>query len=317
MDVYEIEGCPICRNTSSEDHDVGDFFACKCGSQFKPKYRVETIKTHSGDWADSREEVRDRFLESARFKLSQFNDNLSIGDKILEIGCGTGEFLREAKRAGYKPTGVDANDDVVEYLRTQFHDIDVHHGQLQEVDLPAESFDGVMMSHLFEHIPEPRKFLSELNRLLTPRAVGYIGTPNVAAHSRYGFRSQFGGLNVADHKILYTPNTLRELLESEGFEVKRIWTSISGFDIPRAFRSWLIERLGIDTRQDLTSGDEKSGDSARSGRVTAWKALKTLDLLYTKSTYRAAPLFELLFAPYFAYIKRKGTAPMLNCVFRK
>jgi SAM-dependent methyltransferase len=314
-----IDRCPVCGSLP-DVRRVRDFYPCDCGTLFRPEISDETIETHSGDWAASREEVRNRFFESARKKISYVNDYLDESDRLLEIGIGTGELLIVANRAGLTPVGVDANRDVCEYCRDNLPGIEVHQGYLQEIGFDDDSFDAVMMSHLFEHVPEPDAFLQELDRILAPDGVGYIGTPNAAAYAPTPIRSQFGGLTVLDHKVLYTPATLERTLCRNGFSDVRTRTTIAGFDIPNAIRSWIIEQLGIRTRDDRVenegSSPADSADRDSSGSLS-WRFLRRLNSAYSRFVHRFASAFDIIFHPYHEWLRRNGVAPMLHCIFRR
>lgn len=262
--------------------------------------------------------MRDRFFDSAREKLSHVEEYLAEGDRLLEIGIGTGEQLIVAERAGFEPVGVDANRDVYEYCRDNLQDIEVHHGYLQDVGFDDDAFDAVMMSHLFEHVPEPNGFLQEIERILKPGGVGYIGTPNAAAYAPTVIRSQFGGLTVLDHKVLYTPDTLERILRSNGFVSVQTWTTIAGFDVPNALRSWLIEQLGIERRDErFSSGDKETSETAEASTAASWRVLKRLNTAYSRFVHRFSPGFDAVLYPYHGWLRRKGIAPMLHCTFRR
>lgn len=314
-----IDSCPVC-GADPDNSRIRGFYPCECGTMFRPEIPDATIETHSGDWADRREKVRGRFFESARQKLSYLDEHLTNGDRLLEIGIGTGELLIVAEKAGLTPIGVDANRDVYEYCRDNLEGIKVHHGYLEEVGFDDDSFDAIMMSHLIEHVPQPNSFLQEVRRILVPGGVGYIGTPNPAAYAPTVIRSQFGGLTVLDHKVLYTPATLERMLRQNGFEDVQTWTTISGFDVPNAFRSWVIECLGVQTRDDrVESGDsEQEGEN---GEETAssikWRALRRLNTVYSHFVHQFAPLFDALFFPYHEWLRQNNAAPMQHCTFKR
>lgn len=309
-----IDVCPVCEGAPTAER-TKDFYPCDCGAYFKPEIPSGTIETHSGDWAERRKKVRDRFFESARNKLSYVDKNLSESDRLLEIGIGTGELLLESKRRGYDTVGIDANRDVYQYCRDNIPGVKVHHGYLREVSLEDESFDAIMMSHLFEHVPDPNGFLHEVGDLLNEGGIGYIGTPNVASYADTPIRSQFGGLNVADHKVLYTPNSLKRILEKNGFSEVQTWTTISGFDVAHALRSHLIEQLGIQTKEQRVTKD--TDDDSSDSRSLTWDVLREINTLYTDLTHRLAPVCNVLFLPYHERLKQDRKAPMLHCTFRK
>lgn len=87
--------------------------------------------------------------------------------RILDVGCGTGEFIRLAPR---RIIGIDIN--------RQRHS-KVKFGSATNIPYPAKSFDGLHCSHVIEHLSPPQayKFLSEAARVLKPQGILVISSP--------------------------------------------------------------------------------------------------------------------------------------------
>jgi SAM-dependent methyltransferase len=102
-----------------------------------------------------------------------FPFDTASGKKVLEVGCGAGydayEFCR--KLAIY--TGVDITPENIE--RTKKHlglfgfNADIRLGDAEKLDFPDESFDIVFSNGVLHHIPDIRRSLSEIQRVLKPR----------------------------------------------------------------------------------------------------------------------------------------------------
>jgi ubiquinone/menaquinone biosynthesis C-methylase UbiE len=97
---------------------------------------------------------------------------------ILVVGCGSGReagMLARAFKANV--TGIDLGDDYA------FDHVNAAPAKLLKMDardlkFPTHSFDMVFSFHVLEHIPEPERALAEMSRVLRPRGVYLIGTPN-------------------------------------------------------------------------------------------------------------------------------------------
>jgi SAM-dependent methyltransferase len=91
---------------------------------------------------------------------------MSKGEKILEPGCGRGEFLHAYKKLGMESYGLDLSPRAGEFLQG----IEVKQANLDNDPFPYEDnfFDVVYSKSLMEHLHHPDKFLKEVFRILKP-----------------------------------------------------------------------------------------------------------------------------------------------------
>jgi 2-polyprenyl-3-methyl-5-hydroxy-6-metoxy-1,4-benzoquinol methylase len=100
--------------------------------------------------------------------------------RLLDVGCGTGNFLHEMRRHGWDVAGVEPSERAAEYARQRFG-LDVRTGVLDDLDLPAGSFDAVSLWQVIEHVPDPRRTLAQVRRLLRPGGLLVVSAPNAGA----------------------------------------------------------------------------------------------------------------------------------------
>ncbi len=103
------------------------------------------------------------------------------GMKILDAGCGTGNFSIKLARLGCTVTGIDISPDMLAIAHSKNSpelSIDYLEMDLKELDFPDESFDGVFSMAAFEFIEDPDQVYQELFRLLKPGGQLLIGTIN-------------------------------------------------------------------------------------------------------------------------------------------
>jgi SAM-dependent methyltransferase len=143
----------------------------------------------------------------------------SIGNRVLEIGCGTGTFTRFLLDRELV-VGVDVMDTYVEASRQRFRDRPNVVIRLEDISRSTDAlmsyrFDSAVSVNVFEHIPDDRQALRAAFALLEP--AGRL-TLLVPGHPR--LMSPFD--RAIGHYRRYTKSTLRERLESSGFVVERI-----------------------------------------------------------------------------------------------
>jgi ubiquinone/menaquinone biosynthesis C-methylase UbiE len=144
---------------------------------------------------------------------------LSGGERVLDLGCGAGEFIAVAAQAGAaQVVGADVAEAALARARRRLPAGDLRvvpfDGPLPFTD---NAFDVVWASEVIEHVADTARWLSEVRRVLAPGGRLLITTP---AHGR--LRLLIGGIErysdpLGEHLHLYTAGSLRRLLEEFGF----------------------------------------------------------------------------------------------------
>lgn len=138
------------------------------------------------------------------------------GGRILDVGCGDGKFLANAKQAGWDVVGVEPDPKAVIAARKK--NIIVHEGMLNATEFEPESFDGITVRHVIEHIHEPVEILRHCHRLLKPGGWIWLETPNIEGigHQLYG--RNWRDLDPPRHLVLFTRSSIIRALKESGFE---------------------------------------------------------------------------------------------------
>lgn len=138
------------------------------------------------------------------------------GERLLDVGCGNGEFLELARLSGWGVVGVDFDPNAVKVARSR--GLDVRQGSVEVIDPAKERFDGITLSHVIEHVHDPLAVLRQCHALLKPGGWIWIETPNIDAqgHARYG--ANWRGLEPPRHLVLFSRNALFQALAEAGFQ---------------------------------------------------------------------------------------------------
>ena len=201
----------------------------------------------------------------------------SPGRRLLDVGCGTGAFLKVARDARWLVSGIGLGIASARFAGENLG-LSVRRGSLYDFEAPAASFDAVSMIEVIEHLERPREALLRVRRMLAPQGLLLVTTPNFDSLYRRMFGARWWVVNCEDeHIVLFTLDTLAGMLADCGFEV--VHGHIRGIDtlgIAREALDWIRGRQ----RDSFAHGAAVRGYyEARSAKARAKSALRRLGIL--------------------------------------
>lgn len=161
-------------------------------------------------------------VELRRSQYSHFIDKCGLaGKKIVEVGCGQGEFLQVLTEFPVEAYGIEHKSDLVELARGKGLQVTQGFTETEDTVIPGGPFDAFLSFNFMEHQPYPNTMMQCIYNNLTEGGYGLITVPSfeyILEHD--GFYEL-----LRDHIANYTQDTLRFLIERNGFtmlECKRI-----------------------------------------------------------------------------------------------
>jgi SAM-dependent methyltransferase len=167
-----------------------------------------------------------------------------LGSRVLEIGAGIGTITREIALGRERVFALEADGFYVQRLRNMFRDSDVVqpiHAPVEQTDwgaLAKERLDTVMLSNVLEHIKDDAAAVRQFRSVLPVDGRLVVLVP--------ALMSLYGGIDEAiGHFRRYTPATLRDVIESNGFRIESVeWLNLLG--IPGWFlNSRVLKRRSV------------------------------------------------------------------------
>jgi len=141
---------------------------------------------------------------------------------VLDIGCGRGDFLDNLRRlTGCQCFGIDFSDNAAKIAK-ELYSIDVFRGQFLDARYPDKSFNLITMWWYLEHDPNPLKTLSKCKNLLKDDGMLVFSVPNYASLNAKLFKAKWYHLDAPRHLSIYSPKTVKFLLEKSGFRLYRM-----------------------------------------------------------------------------------------------
>jgi 2-polyprenyl-3-methyl-5-hydroxy-6-metoxy-1,4-benzoquinol methylase len=255
MITLRNERCPICESSNRQllgkpgrisdafkaYSEIGQVNVVRCldctgkyihpmmyfSDEFRRKlYNINSFKSN-GAVDDSKNVGEKVTIMAAVRKLS----GETRGKTMLDIGCGTGEFLKAGANVGFTVTGIDVDTTTTEYI-TKKYGFRTITGLLGPETFPQGSFDVIVLSHVIEHLQEPMELLGAIHKTLKPNGLFVMCTPNSDCfgedvHNVYGrFRYDRSKCYYLSpflspyHIIGFNRKSARRILERSGFAVE-------------------------------------------------------------------------------------------------
>jgi 2-polyprenyl-3-methyl-5-hydroxy-6-metoxy-1,4-benzoquinol methylase len=135
--------------------------------------------------------------------------------RLLDVGCGNGEFLSCAGALGWHAEGIDVDPAAVAAARSSGCHARV--ASLDDRSLRACGYQHVTLSHVIEHVHNPIETLRRCRELLVPGGRLWLQTPNVDSRGHAVFGPAWRGLEPPRHLVLFSRAGLADLLQRAGF----------------------------------------------------------------------------------------------------
>ena len=149
-----------------------------------------------------------------KFKVIRENSN---GNNLLDIGCGTGEFLHYCKNKGFHATGIEPNPKARNFA-IQNYSLEVNdENHLKE--LPLSEYNVITLWHVLEHVHDLNGRIQTIKKLLKPDGTLLIAVPNSDSQDAQIFGQFWAAYDLPRHLYHFTPKTMKVLLERNGFTI--------------------------------------------------------------------------------------------------
>jgi 2-polyprenyl-3-methyl-5-hydroxy-6-metoxy-1,4-benzoquinol methylase len=151
-------------------------------------------------------------------RLEWVNKSAIYGEdrRLLDIGCGDGEFLSYAKKSGWKVCGVEISKEG--YDLSVKKGIEVYNEELKKISFDDNFFHAITLWDVLEHYISPRDELREIYRILKPGGMVFISTPNHKKAKVLG-RNWLGYNASYEHLSYFEASTLAQMLIDIGFKI--------------------------------------------------------------------------------------------------
>ncbi len=235
MNLENLTHCPICNSseftnvlvakdytTTQENFQIQK--CTKCQFVFtNPRPAAEAIgKYYQSDsyisHTDGGKGVLDKVYVTARSFTLRWKEQLVLKQhdqgELLDVGCGTGEFIHHMKNAGWSVAGMEPTESprtkASEKIQQKIY------SSLQDIN---QSFDVVTLWHVLEHIHDPNDTIIKLKSLLKENGTIFIAVPNHESPDAKEYQSHWAAYDVPRHLWHFSKSTMEQLMNKHGLKV--------------------------------------------------------------------------------------------------
>ena len=185
--------------------------------------------------------------------VKRYNDLLNSFEKyrtfnrILDVGCGIGFFLEEAKNHNWEAHGTEFTDEAINVCASK--NIIMHKGDIEDIDFGEIEFDVITSFEVIEHLKDPLKHFQKAAKLLRKGGLMYITTPNFNSLNSRILKDKWNVISYPEHLNYFTKASLDHLMTLSGF--KRISTRTEGISPGRLIKSRKGEKMDFSDKENI------------------------------------------------------------------
>lgn len=229
-----VEICPLCRSQSfAPRFSNKQMSVVRCGAcglvMSDPQPDDDTIERIYTETYFIGSDRDDLDIETGRLKRGTARLQLAeiiayvedrghgqLRPRVLEVGCGNGDFLVEARDAGFDIQGIDVSESAVAIANRILGEGTARAGQLEDLNIAPDSLDIVVLADVIEHVRDPAQLMARVRRILKPGGVVFVATPSLDSLSAR-LMGRFWVEYKLEHLFYFDQKTISRLLVQAGF----------------------------------------------------------------------------------------------------
>jgi len=198
---------------------------------------------------------------SLKRKLKLIDSFSSEAKILLDVGCGTGDFLQIAQQNNWTVSGIEPNEEARKIANSKTNNSVYNIEQLLE--FPKHSFDVITLWHVLEHLPNLEEQVSILKSLLKEKGTLVIAVPNYKSYDAKYYKNFWAAFDVPRHLWHFNQQSISSLFSKEYMEVVKT--------LPMKFDSYYISLLS----EKYKSGKTNIFNAFRVGLLSNLKAKRS------------------------------------------
>lgn len=238
MNLEKLSNCPLCNSTDIAVHltatdyttSLESFKLEKCNACNFVFTNPRPTATAIGNYYQSEKYISHTdggkglldkiYLVARRFtlnwKYNLINAEHPTGE-LLDVGCGTGEFVSHMKSKGWQVTGMEPSATAREKAAAK-----IEQAVYSNLDAVTKQFDVITLWHVLEHVHLLKETVTKIKSLLKPNGTIFIAVPNHESPDAKAYKHYWAAYDVPRHLWHFSKNTMEELVTEGGLKIDTI-----------------------------------------------------------------------------------------------
>jgi 2-polyprenyl-3-methyl-5-hydroxy-6-metoxy-1,4-benzoquinol methylase len=252
--MEQISVCPLCSGIN-----LIEYLSCKDNTVSKESFSIKECKGCSFLFTSPRPAIQEisKYYQSEDYishsnsrkglfnKLYQFIRNFTISQKeklvlnyvsrgtLLDIGCGTGEFLNYCSKQNWRVQGVEPGLSAREFAQKTYNLSVYDEAYINAI--PDSSYDVITLWHVLEHVHNLNERIDQLKKIVSDKGIILIAVPNPSSYDAKYYKEHWAAYDLPRHLYHFTPKTITQLFANHG--LKKVDT------LPMKFDSFYVSLL--------------------------------------------------------------------------
>ena len=261
--MKSINDCPVCQKSTFKKYlGLKDYMITKeefnivecsyCGFHFTNPipleenldkyYKSEEYISHSSNKKGLINSLYHMVRSRTLKHKVKWVKNEANGKQLLDIGSGTGHFLKVANANGFKGIGLEPNSQARDYAHKVNEVRSVTQEDLYKIDKNA--FDVITMWHVLEHVYNLRQDLQRISEILNSNGKLFIAVPNMNSFDARYYRNYWAAFDVPRHLYHFKQADISRLLLDFGLDLKKV--------IPMKYDAYYVSMLSEKYRSHIS-----------------------------------------------------------------
>ncbi len=273
---FERIACPFCDSAeATQFRAIADIVKCNgCGiiylrTRLNQSSQLGLYQKYAeGQSHMSPPSARDD-ITSSPLRRNEFLDEL-LGyiqpeGKLLDVGCGWGAFLDNARGRGFDLNGLEVTQNTIDFANNNLG-LEVINKAITEIDGQPGSLAAITMIHSLEHLPNPRQAIGKSYEQLRNGGVLCGIVPNIGSFASEWLKDNWEWIDPLHHLVHFSPESLADKLTEAGFIIEKLY-SVSGDFNTDSIKAILLNNSLISNESDSDAYIEKLNNEGRGEEI--------------------------------------------------
>jgi 2-polyprenyl-3-methyl-5-hydroxy-6-metoxy-1,4-benzoquinol methylase len=206
------------RLLHNKELDLLETFPQPVADRLSDYYKSENYISHTDTKRNLLEYVYHAVRQIAlKRKLKLINSFNSESKQLLDIGCGTGDFLETALKGNWTITGIEPDEQARKIANSKTNNAVYETEYLEK--LKPNSFDVITLWHVLEHLPNLQTHTSLLKSLLKPNGTLVIAVPNFKSFDAIHYKNFWAAYDAPRHLWHFSRTSISSLFKKENLKL--------------------------------------------------------------------------------------------------